>query len=623
MKTRIFHILVLSLPLLLLSCKKDSSERLFRLQAGMEEASLKTSMGPKSGSRYPVYWDEGDAIAVNGTLSRPLTAGEAGRALATFTFDKEPAVSGVYNIVYPGSADKGRIVFPAAQTYAGDTFCPGAAPLICQTDRLDAPVSMHSCAAVLRFSIKGNVTLSSMTVSTPAGEKISGNFNLDLTPQAGASERMTFSFGGGLALDGDVARPVVFTVPVGLYRKGIKAVLQAGNGSTMTLSFFTGGMTLEAKVCTFPSLAFQAGKEIIFNETDPMGGEDVDLEETAGIKGMEAEEAATAVSLTVGSYNIWAPSARKSVMDADATVSAQRSWANSYQSVADMIKLLDCDVIGLQEVNRMVYKTTYQGSSDNKDYDGKVHTLNSLLPAYSWVIYNANNTTYDSSFPYNTTAAGLGVTDAILYKSSVLTLNAKGRAWLNGTKTAHPHKEHSADEGAPNWDGLGTNRPATWAKFTHKASGKQFVFITTHLDLPNAGEASDPAFPQRRNATELIEWFAPTYAGSLPSVITGDMNVDAGDTAGNYNILISGKWKDVYDVMKEWGSLSYTDQNVKGTMPANKNEEGGLSTWRPDHVLFYGFTPSFYAVGRGKLPTADGSDHWPSDHLPLKVVLNF
>ena len=75
--------------------------------------------------------------------------------------------------------------------------------------------------------------------------------------------------------------------------------------------------------------------------------------------------------------------------------------------------------------------------------------------------------------------------------------------------------------------------------------------------------------------------------------------------------------------MKEWGSLPYTDQNVKGTMPANKNEEGGLSTWRPDHVFFYGFTPSCYWVERGKLPTADGSDHWPSDHLPLKVVLNF
>lgn len=382
----------------------------------------------------------------------------------------------------------------------------------------------------------------------------------------------------------------------------------------MTLSFFTSGATIEAKVCAFPSITFQAGKEIILNETDPMGGEDIDIEETAGTEGMNADDAALATAISVGSYNIWAPSARKSVMDADATVSEQRSWANSYTAVADMIKLLDCDVIGLQEVTKMVYRTTL--TSGNEDYDGKVHTLNALLPEYSWVVYNAHNTTYDNLFPNNTTANGLGATDAILYKPAVLTLDAKGRAWLNGSKTAHP-------ETGDNWDGLGTNRPATWARFTHKASGKQFVFITTHLDLPNAGEESDPAFPQRRNATELIEWFAPTYAGNLPSVITGDMNVDAGDTAGNYDILVSGKWKDSYDIMKEWGTLSYIDQRAKGTMPANKNEEGGLSTWRPDHVLFYGFTPSFYMVGREKLPTANGEQHWPSDHLPVKVVLNF
>lgn len=617
MRTSVFNILILSLPLLLLSCNKEQAKQPFRLQAGVEQTAVKTVMGEKSESKYPIYWSEGDVIAINGALSQPLAAGDAGTSSATFTFDEKPAAAGVYNVVYPGNATSGRVVFPASQHYVEGSFCSGAAPLIGQTDDLEEPVSLHTCAAAVRFSIKGSVVLSAMEVGTPAGEKISGHFDLNLVPQAGASAQMAYSFGSGLALS-ETPKAVVFTVPAGSYQKGLRAVLHAKDGSAMTLSFFTSGATLEAKVCTFPSITFQAGKEIIFNETDPMGGEEMDLEETAGAAGMGAEDASAAVAITVGSYNIWAPSARKSVMDGDASVPEQRSWANSYKAVADMIKLLDCDVIGLQEVTRRVYKTTYQGTSDNKDYDGNVHTLNSLLPSYSWVIYNANNTTYDSSFPNNTTAAGLGNTDAILYKSSVLTLKDQGRAWLNGTKTAHP-------ETGTNWDGIGTNRSATWAKFTHKASGKQFVFITTHLDLPNAGagESSDPAMPQRRNATQLIEWFAPTYAGSLPSVITGDMNVDYGDDAGNYAILVSGQWKDVYDTMNAAGTLSYTDQRVKGTMPANKNEEGGLSSWRPDHVLFYGFTPSFYMVGREKLPTANDELHWPSDHLPLKVVLNF
>ena len=601
MNAKLFYLLA-ALPVLLLSCGKEPQKQAFLLKVGVEEVAVKTVLGSKENGKYPVLWSEGDVIAVNGSLSQPLAAGDAGTSSASFTFDEKPATAGVYNVVYPGTATSGRVV-----------FSPGAAPLIGQTDNLDAPVTLRSCAAVIRFPIKGNVKLTSMEVSTPAGEKISGNFDMNLVPQDGASAKMNYSFGSGLALS-ETARTVVFTVPAGSYQKGIRAVLKASGGSSMTLSFFTSGATIEAKVCAFPSITFQAGKEIILNETDPMGGEDIDIEETAGTEGMNADDAALATAISVGSYNIWAPSARKSVMDADATVSEQRSWANSYTAVADMIKLLDCDVIGLQEVTKMVYRTTL--TSGNEDYDGKVHTLNALLPEYSWVVYNAHNTTYDNLFPNNTTANGLGATDAILYKPAVLTLDAKGRAWLNGSKTAHP-------ETGDNWDGLGTNRPATWARFTHKASGKQFVFITTHLDLPNAGEESDPAFPQRRNATELIEWFAPTYAGNLPSVITGDMNVDAGDTAGNYDILVSGKWKDSYDIMKEWGTLSYIDQRAKGTMPANKNEEGGLSTWRPDHVLFYGFTPSFYMVGREKLPTANGEQHWPSDHLPVKVVLNF
>lgn len=612
MNAKLFYLLA-ALPVLLLSCDKEPQKQAFRLKAGVEEVAVKTVLGSKESGKYPVFWSEGDVISINGLVSKPLTSDEAGAASATFTFDEKPADAGVYNIVYPGGTTSGRVVFPASLSYVENSFCPGAAPLIGQTDNLDAPVTMRSCAAVIRFSIKGNVKLTSMEVSTPAGEKISGNFDMNLVPQDGASARMSYSFGSGLALS-ETAKTVVFTVPAGSYQKGIRAVLKASGGSSMTLSFFTSGATVEAKVCVFPSLSFQAGKEIIFTETDPMGGEDIDIEETAGAEGMNADDAALATAISVGSYNIWAPSARKSVMDDDATVPVQRSWANSYTAVADMIKLLDCDVIGLQEVTKMVYRTTL--TSGNEDYDGKDHTLNALLPEYSWVVFNAHNTTYDNLFPNNTTANGLGATDAILYKSSVLTLNAKGRAWLNGSKTAHP-------ETGDNWDGLGTNRPATWARFTHKASGKQFVFITTHLDLPNAGEEGDPAFPQRRNAQELITWFAPTYAGDLPSVITGDMNVDAGDTAGNYDILVSGKWKDSYDIMKEWGTLSYIDQRVKGTMPANKNEEGGLSTWRPDHVLFYGFTPSFYMVGREKLPTANGEQHWPSDHLPVKVVLNF
>lgn len=608
----------------LASCEKskETPKEPFVIRVGTE--STKTSLGPKNGEtgKYPTYWSVGDVISINGKLSQALSAEDISENSASFTFDAKPSSASVYNVVYPGSASAAKVSLN------------GEAPLVGHTDDLGAGVSLSNCAAIVSFPIKGTVSLTSMDVNTPGGEKISGTFSLGLdgsgaldgsmTPDGGALSTMAYSFGGGIELDSETARTICFPVPAGTYSKGVRAVLHASNGTAMTLSFFTSGATLSAaKVAAFPNISFQAGKEILFTSTDPLSGTVIDMEAGGGAEGMGSEDATKSTSITVGTYNVWAPSARKAYWDPagssyDPIMSEQRKWSNSYKAVADMINWLDCDIIGIQEVTKMVYQTTL--TSGNEDYDGNVHTLNSLLPNYEWVIYNAANTTYDN-LTNNTTANGLGNTDAILYKSSVLSLVSKGRCWITGTRNEHPHTD-----GTPNWDGIGTNRSATWAKFTHKASGKQFVFIVTHLDLPNAAAddlPDDPSYSQRRNIQELITWFAPTYAGELPSIIVGDMNVDAGDTYGNYARLTAGRWQDVYDIMKADGNLSYVDRQVKGTMPANKNEEGGLSTWRPDHVLCYGFTPSYYKVGREKFATNDGTMHWPSDHFPVKVILNF
>ena len=77
MKTSVFNILILSLPVLLPSCNKEQAKQPFRLQAGVEQTAVKTVMGDKSESKYPIYWSEGDVIAVNGSLSQPLAAGDA------------------------------------------------------------------------------------------------------------------------------------------------------------------------------------------------------------------------------------------------------------------------------------------------------------------------------------------------------------------------------------------------------------------------------------------------------------------------------------------------------------------------------------------------------------------
>ena len=79
----------LTLSLLCLSCNKDRNGKdAWKLQAGIESLQTRTVLAPgDDGGNYPVRWEEGDAIAVNGMLSRALTASEAGTSSATFSFD--------------------------------------------------------------------------------------------------------------------------------------------------------------------------------------------------------------------------------------------------------------------------------------------------------------------------------------------------------------------------------------------------------------------------------------------------------------------------------------------------------------------------------------------------------
>lgn len=615
---RIYY-LALAGMLALISCSKTengqgTSDGGFTLRAGTE--NTKTQIGEQSGGYYPVLWSEGDAISVNGVASGALTADEAGASQASFNFESTPVESQVYNILYPASAQDNKLIFDGKRI-----------PLYGHIGSLDDAVTMRIPATVVLFTLKGSAVITNMEVTAVEGEKIYGQFTVgkdgagaldgSLTPSEGAAAYVNVSFGSGLNLTSEGVR-VCFPVPPGNYANGLKAVLHDNAGSSMTLRMFTGGASLQAAhAAAFTPVNYVAGSEVVFTSTDSYERIDgVEFEEKAGTEGMQATEGSIPVSIKAGTYNIWAPSARKSVMDNPETypgVSEQRSWANSYLAVADMIEWLDCDIMGLQEVTNMVYKTSNTWSK-GKDYDGNYHFLSAQLAGYGWVIYNAANTSYDSWFPDNTTGGGLGSTDAIIYKESVLTLVSHGRCWLGGSRTIAP-QDYSGD-------GYGTNRPAHWAKFTHKTSGKQFYFITTHLDLPNAGGPDgDNEFAQRRNATELIEWFAPTYTDeSLPSIICGDMNCDIGSS--NYDILISGRWKDCRDIMKADGTLDFTEIRYPGTMNADK-AESGIGTWRPDHILIHGCTVSYYKVGREKFQTANGEDHWPSDHFPIKVIINF
>ena len=233
--TKIFASLV---ALVAVSCATDTTEELgvdlgnngalTEITLSLEES--RTQLGEKAGDVYPLYWSEGDKIAINGVASAPLAASADGQTSATFSFDG--TLERPFHIVYPAPADGFvaattglyPVTFPATQNYTVGTFESGTAPMYgyaaaaAEGEEVLPAVEIHHLTGILRLAVKGDKTLTSMTVVAETGA-IAGNFDVNcesgaLTAHEDASNTITLSFGEGLAL-GAEATPIYVANPAG------------------------------------------------------------------------------------------------------------------------------------------------------------------------------------------------------------------------------------------------------------------------------------------------------------------------------------------------------------------------------------------------------------------------
>ena len=271
------------------------------LLLSLEES--RTQLGEKSDDIYPLYWSEGDAIAVNGVKSVPVSAEDAGKATTLFTF------SGVlerpYNIVYPAPSEDAKIItevikvvedvvttdpttgetvttptevdkevqvalypvtFPATQTYAGAKLAEGAAPMYGYVGELAegetaSAIQINHLTGILNFNIKGSETLSKIVLVSENGA-ISGTYYI--RPETGqlvakeesTSNQVILSFGDGLTLNPETATPVYVVVPKGAY--GVfAATLYTTDNKKMTVRFDSDGKAISVgKVREFAPFTF-------------------------------------------------------------------------------------------------------------------------------------------------------------------------------------------------------------------------------------------------------------------------------------------------------------------------------------------------------------------------------
>ena len=244
----------------------------------------RTQLGEKVDGVYKLYWSEGDQIAINGVASDALKAEQSGSGNAQFTF--AGVVDYPYNILYPASGTENVVTFLAQQSYTEGTFCNNAAPMygyvVAPAEGEEvAPIQINHLAGVLRLAIKGDKTLSYMTVEAEKGA-LAGNFAVDcttgtLTAQEGATNRVKLSFGEGLTLN-ETATPIYVAVPAGEYGKvTITLYTNETTNNAMTVSFDTENNAIKVGVVReFGEITFAAnttsepvsGELIIENEAD-------------------------------------------------------------------------------------------------------------------------------------------------------------------------------------------------------------------------------------------------------------------------------------------------------------------------------------------------------------------
>lgn len=289
-------------------------------------------------------------------------------------------------------------------------------------------------------------------------------------------------------------------------------------------------------------------------------------------------------TLRIGAYNVCESDARAKHVKRGDLKSPQRLYCNSADALASMIAGLDCDIIGLVEVCDSMW---VEAGSGNIDLRKKIAQHRGDKD-YAWVLYP------------NTSKRTISYDSAIGYKKSLFKKLESGIFWM----TANPDEPKTV-AGAPK----GTVRPAVWAKFRHKPSGKVIFVYTTHLVLGTMHKDGGTEY----NAEWFMKIAQERFPDKYPSFVLGDFNTGGEEAA--YKTMTGGRWADVYDTLVAEGrGVSEVDLEW-GTSPLN--DESGWRKSRIDHIMYYKAEPVSFRIDRTMLPTADGTLHYPSDHFPI------
>ena len=136
MKQVLFALVAISL--LIVGCQPENDEvtpdtqECSSLTISLESATRTSLAANNDEGLYPICWNMGDEVVVNGVLSDKVTADEHNKPTANFAFS-EGSISAPYSVTYPycslTSAEKTYVEYPAVQNFVSGGVIASGMPM--------------------------------------------------------------------------------------------------------------------------------------------------------------------------------------------------------------------------------------------------------------------------------------------------------------------------------------------------------------------------------------------------------------------------------------------------------------------------------------------------------------
>lgn len=298
--------------------------------------------------------------------------------------------------------------------------------------------------------------------------------------------------------------------------------------------------------------------------------------------------------LAVGTYNILYANGRSKCPN--------NTWDAAKVSISSIIMDMDCDVMSLDELG-----TT------------EIEYLRKALTGYEWIT-KAN------------TGGKFSYAPGIIYRSSRLKKLSDGIFWLSDPDAKSLVTTESAykyvDPASGTTYKASSGRVCVWAVFRDLVTEKEFCWFAPHPhirgDDQNSSLSETTTCLNAGNIRSLVKQIPYVNVNNLPIIVAGDMNTWSGHVSYT-QVFSKTNWSNAFNAAIEANVRDATTAIRPGTHPGlNPGSYSYPESTRIDHIYYCGFSiKSYKSLFNTYVNAVDKLKYHPSDHLPIKVILQY